>query len=186
MGAADLSEEDRRKIRELLSRPMVLPEEFRSWLPDWLAQNIPPLPISHFSGYESRRGQFDEEIDDAGTVYSSLTGNWNDQVTPNPFIDKLSNGAYLVIWGCFFEGGAGASTGDIGISINGANPDADLAASGTNLLDDGLYVSRAHIFEGVTNASGVNTLAAVCRLTDLSGGATIRVGSRYMITLKAA
>lgn len=184
--AHEYTEEDRERVRAILSNPMGFPEAFKKWLPEWLAQNMPVIPVGQLSGYNQRRGDFNEIIDDAGTTYGpGLDNDWGTMVTTHPTITKLANASYLVIWGGFFAGGDQGSDGDIGISINGSTPDANLAASATDLLDDGYYVMRAHIFD-VSSASGVNTLEAKVKLRDTGGGsATITVGSRYMITLRA-
>lgn len=186
MDAHKYTPEDRELVSRLLANPIEFPYEFKQWVTNYVVQNIPPIPISHIAGYENRRAHFSEVIDDAGTVFSSLTDNWGDQVTSNPSVTGLSDGDYLCIFGCFFEGGAGASSGHIGISVNDGTPDLDHAASGVNLLDDGMYVSAAHIITGVRTAGGGNnSLVAKVRLHDISGSATIRVGSRYLVVMKA-
>ena len=182
--AHELTEQQRQRITDILSRPMFFPEEFTKWLPQWLAQNMPVIPVGQISGYQQRRGDFSEHINDAGTEELNPDDAWGTQATPSPKVERLANGSYLCIYGAFFAGGFQASTGQIGISINGSTPDVNFAARADNLLDDGFYVQAAHVFD-VQSASGVNTIEAKIKLTDLSGAGTIFWGSRYLITLRA-
>lgn len=183
--AATFTEEERQRVTNLLSRPLFFPEEFKKWLPDWLAQNMPVVPVYALQGYKATRAGYDEVLNDAGTVEAAPDSAWGTQATPHPTVENLTDGNYLVIWGAYFEGGDQSSGGYIGISINGSTPTNELSAFGDPLLDDGLWVSRAHVFEVTGGANGLNTLEAKIKLVDNSGAGTILYGSRYMVTLRA-
>jgi len=47
-----LTEEDRALLNKLLGNPREYPAAMKEWLPDWLALNLPNMPISQFIGYQ--------------------------------------------------------------------------------------------------------------------------------------
>jgi len=123
MAGADLTEQQRTELTELLSSPLEYPPEFKDWVPQFLAQTIPYLPLAQIAGVGTVEPWF-------GVINtpSSQSGNeenvWGDlSLSPTgPRVDGVSGGDYLAIWGHDFEAGNEASGIRSGVSIDGDDP----------------------------------------------------------------
>ncbi|MDH4104263.1 MAG: hypothetical protein OEV29_12925 [Thermoleophilia bacterium] len=129
-----LSEEDRVFMQKVLAHPIHYPDKFESWLTDFLAQNIPKLPISQVFGFKVDKLTVATEITAAETTSSTTYTNLT---TEGPLLSNLSNGYYMVFHGCRISALSGATTaatrGFQSLSLNGSTPvDADAAAGRFN------------------------------------------------------
>ncbi len=118
IGAVDLTEEDRGRIDNWLSSPIGFPDEFKDWLLDFLAVNIPPIPISQFVGFVQTKAHYDAV---PANEYLGIAA-YGDLATPGPQLTGLANGRYIFFFGGFLNGIGGLWDGYMALSINGATP----------------------------------------------------------------
>lgn len=90
-----LTEAERQVVQELLGSPINFPNRFKQWFIDYMAQNIPPLPIDHIQGYVKTRGFGD--VGDNGNL--TIGGGWTD--LGGPLFDDLPGGSYIMMWGMY-------------------------------------------------------------------------------------
>jgi len=119
-----LTQQERDDLGTLLSNPMEFPSEFLSWLPQYLAQNVPYVPVSQISGhqrFQPRAAIVNTSENSAGMPEHS----WTDFATVGPVIDDVSAGDFLAIWGYYYNrGGTGGAQAECGPSVDGAAPTA--------------------------------------------------------------
>jgi hypothetical protein len=109
MGDA-LTEEQRTDMQQKLSAPILFPKEFKQWLTDYVAVNIPLIPYSQIFGSHLNLARSGDTI---LASESRTAAGYGDLTTVGPQVQNLAPGTYLVLYGAF--GRAKAS-----ISINGA------------------------------------------------------------------
>lgn len=160
-----LSEKERKAVADLLGSPINFPNRFKQWFIDYMAQNIPPLPIDHVEGYVKTRGYGDTA---APGVVSYGTG-WLDLGGPD-FYD-IPGGVYLMLWGFFVANGvAGGIDVRMGPAVDGgSNPSEDQAAK-LLMGSVGGTAARARVIEIGDTASGQGSLNFRYRADILSGG----------------
>jgi hypothetical protein len=121
-----LTEEERGIVNKILGKPLFYPEAFKGWLADYVATNIPKLPISQVFGFKLEGAHVAPEIfaqqSTSSTVYTDLT-------TVGPELTQLSDGFYLVLFGAFCDTGSSSTTSSMSPSWNGSTAvDADRAS----------------------------------------------------------
>ena len=121
MAGTDLTQQQRDDLQSLLNSPLDFPPEFKTWLPDFLAQNIPYLPASQIAGSETLKPWYGTYIPNETTTEK---GVWGDLFpTAGPRVDEVSGGSYLVVWGYYWNrGGVGGALLKAGVSIDGNDP----------------------------------------------------------------
>lgn len=117
-----------------LGHPLEFPPEFKQWLTEYVAQNVPKLPISQVFGFQLQRVR----TDTVDTSQARSSTAYGDLTTVGPTLSDLANGWYLLIFGGNITG---VNQGRISVSLNG------VAAAD----DDG-------VLGGVTHASGMRIL----------------------------
>lgn len=118
-----LTVDERSFLRRYLSHPEDLPPEFQSWLVDFIAVNIPQIPISQIVGFS----QFTANQSQILASESTTSTSFADLTTLGPQVSGLSAGQYLLLYGATGENSAG-SHAYISVSVNGAAAvDADAA-----------------------------------------------------------
>ena len=152
---AFLTNEERKDLQRSLSYPEDLPPKFKNWIQEYIAVNIPQIPISQIVGFSQFRVIsapfiFASEITSL-TAYTNLG-------TIGPEISGLSDGQYVLWYGCAIDPSVAAEEGAVSVSIN------DAAASD----NDGAVV------EGVNR---VNVSISV--LKTLSAGGNNKVTLKY-------
>lgn len=92
-----LSSDERAQVRRLLAYPEEFPKEFTSWLVDYLAVNVPQIPISQITGFAQTQLYIgtheDGEVTTAATSYGDLGAG-------GPIIVGMGAGKYLFFHGC--------------------------------------------------------------------------------------
>ena len=179
---SDLSEQDRERITDLLSRPLDFPSEFRSWLPDWLSINIPPIPVSQLLGYKGTLANVNI-VNDAESVNSSWDAErtWVDLPSYGPEIAGLADGVYFAIWGAFNSRGAtGAADCHVGPSVNGADPTFYTISY---FMTDQWYPNWCAAPLIVRNGTD-NNAVTLKYWYDLSGGASAGFQYRWLVVLR--
>lgn len=102
---------------EFLSDPWNFPDEMKSYLLGYVAQNIPQIPFSQIVGFPHFRARMDEIT----TAESTTSSDYVDLTTEGPEIAGLSNGQYVVQFGAYAETTSNVSL-RVSISINGSVP----------------------------------------------------------------
>jgi len=172
-----LSPDQRDQIDEFLGNPIKYPEEFKQWLTDYLAVNVPPIPVSQLLGYKGTlaRYAFEATLSDGNTTPERV---WTD--LGGPEITQMADGTYWAAWGCQHPGtNAGAATMRMGLSVNGADPSEWTEAT---TLDDGVQVWKAG--QVLLNAGTDNNTVSTRYYWDLSGGADGEFRRRWMVLLR--
>jgi hypothetical protein len=119
-----LSEDERKALGDLLGSPIKYPNRFKQWFIDYMAQNIPPLPVDHIEGYVKTRGYGGDNTPGAITVGAG----WVD--LGGPTFDDLPEGTYLMLWGMYCPAtvSGGGVTYKMGPVVDGGgNPSEDQA-----------------------------------------------------------
>jgi hypothetical protein len=175
-----LTPEQRDQIDGFLKQPLLLPSEFKSWLPDYLSQNIPYIPVSQLLGYKgtlANNSIVNTEIDlDAGYAAER---QWN-QYSTGPSVTGLADGTYFLAYGCktgrLLSGGA---TTRYGPAINGSDPTTYATFQAT---DPDAMVSRCAV-ASVTGANDNNTVECYYWY-DLGGGAQAQFLHRWLTVIR--
>lgn len=165
MSGAPLSEEERKAVTELLGSPLNFPNRFKQWFIEYMAQNIPPLPIDHIEGYVKTRGYGDTTV--PGTV--TLGTGWLE--LGGPAFDGIPGGTYLMLWGFTVLGsiGGGADVRMGPVVDGGGNPSEDQAVR-ASVSSVGGHGSRARVIEVGNTATGQGSLNFKYRADVFSGG----------------
>jgi len=175
-----LTQDQRDKIDQFLGNPLMFPPEFKQYLTDYLATNIPPIPVSQLLGYKGTlaRYEFVANFSDGNT---SPERTWTDLPDDlGPEVTGLADGVYWAAWGFWCPGfNAGGQTSRMGLSINGADPQS---WAGAVALDAGKSVWRADRFR-LAGGEDNNTLRALYYF-DLGGGADGEFANRWMATMR--
>ena len=108
-----LDDTQREDMQRLLSKPIEFPDEFKRWMADYVATNIPMIPYSHIFGSHINLARSGTYIPTSETYAGSPT--WGNLATVGPEITLLANGLYLVGFGV-------TSRGRAGLSFDGAAP----------------------------------------------------------------
>lgn len=101
---------------KLLSRPILFPDEFKTWLTDYVGTNIPMLPFSQLFGARINVARSGDYIptSEAGSSATSYV----DLATIGPQLTNLADGSYLVMYGV-------SGRDRTSISVNGSTPSDD-------------------------------------------------------------
>lgn len=140
-----------------LAHPLEFPPEFKQWLTDYVATQVPKLPISQVFGYQLQRvrtATSDAEVSTSSTSYADLGG---------PTLSNVANGFYLFLLGadCGNTGATSANTVFMSLAINGAAASDDDAC-----VMDPLYqvsspkTSGLRVVMKQLNAAGGNNTVA--------------------------
>lgn len=118
----DLSDISQKKdlLQELFSDPTLLPDSIKSWLPNYLGTNPPDIPIDNVVGFQQNAVTSAPVINAVETVQSVP---YKDLTTVGPTLTGLSDGTYVVVYGCAAMISTGNSRARANISLNGALPD---------------------------------------------------------------
>lgn len=107
---------------DALGHPLEFPPEFKRWLADYVATQVPKLPISQVFGYQLQRVRT-AVVDTQQTTTST---SYTDLATTGPTLSQLANGFYLLVFGGDCSNASSAGDGYMAPSINGvAAADAD-------------------------------------------------------------
>jgi len=158
--AWELTEEDRDRINNLLSSPLDFPLEFKSWILDQVAMNVPPIPIEQLQGYVKTRAYGNSSGTSTFTATSTSFADYG-----GPSLSGLPDGVYLVLYGTKVTSTYGRYT----ISVNGgAGTDAEsvYVETGGSVTYSGVRLKQQTLNAG---AAG-NTIGTLMR-KDSSGGA---------------
>lgn len=112
-----LDEQTRDFMRRLLANPIEFPDEFKRWVGDYFATNVPLIPYGNLLG---ARVNIAKSGDYISTQEGPATTAYGDLSTVGPSVTGLADGVYVVLWGAVT--GGGEHEGYMGISVNGDTP----------------------------------------------------------------
>lgn len=98
------------------------PREYKNWLQDYIAINIPDIPVSQVQGYSNATPN------PATTVVTSETktsATYGALTTAGPSLTGLSQGKYLFIFGCVGSVDTNGRAALMNLAFNGSNPGDD-------------------------------------------------------------
>jgi hypothetical protein len=151
-------------FNEFLRHPLLFPDDFKAWLQDWIAVNIPKIPISQIYGFKIHSVKSGAEVATAEALTSS---SYIDLTTVGPEVENLVNGFYVVMFG-------GHSQSILmGLSVDGGAVDEEQIA---NLNEDS---GGAIALLDLTTGDHQHTVTAKYKS---AGGGT--VSERWMHALK--
>jgi hypothetical protein len=178
---AYLSPDERKALQRSLSFPEDLPPKFKSWLIDFIAVNVPQIPVSQIVGFQKfEKGLVTVTAATEIVTSESVSGTtYVDAATVGPSLSGLLAGTYVLLWGAQIHTiSDAAGVGRMSLSINGAaasDTDAVLAGAGTTV---NVTPSRGKVS---TVAGLTNTVVAKY---SVFGGGTVEFAKRWLIALK--
>lgn len=176
-----LTPEQRGQLDDFLGSPIKFPSEFKQWLTDYLAVNIPPIPVSQLLGYKPTLAH--NVIDNAVINLDSGSGAERTWVqVDGPLVDNLSDGTYFAAWGAKMgRGSTGGATCRIGPSVNGADPSGFNYATFQANDPDAMCWKAAELV--VKNGKDNNSVE-LYYWYDLGGGATADFLHRWLTLIR--
>lgn len=177
---ANLTDFDR-KVAAALNNPtvlMLLLREFKDYLVQYLALNQPPVPIGQIVGFTQFTVQAAAQV---LTDESTASESYTDLSTDGPTLTGLSDGSYLVLFGCSAKVDTLlGETARMSVEVNGtAASDDDMILTGTSF---GTSIGRA-VTKSLAAGSS-NELSAKYRSTD--SGTNASFANRWLLALKYA
>lgn len=174
---AYLSSEERKALQRSLSFPEDLPPKFKSWLIDFIAVNIPQIPISQIVGFS----QFTATPSFIAPNEATMSQTYVDLATLGPQISGLADGKYLFLLAAQVVKGVVNDGGMASLSCNGSTPvDADsLILSDTSAVAQNTTVSRA--VQKTLAGGGNNVVTMKYRTINAS---SISFANRSLIALR--
>lgn len=168
-----LSQEERQNVRRLLGFPEEFPPEFKEWLVDYLAVNIPLIPISQISGFSQYQAVVGTRVDGQG---STTSASYVDLDSGHPRIEGLGAGDYLIFHGCALKSSGSTITARQTVMYNDepAVSDNAILASSTGIVSSSRVVTKTF-----TN----NSNRIKCQYAQ-EGGGTAYFELRWLIALK--
>ena len=170
---AYLDPDERKFWQRGLGFPEDFPPRFKSWLVDFIAVNIPQIPISQIVGFS----QFTANQVQVVTSETTTSLTYTNLATDGPTISGLSKGTYLLLFGGIIENSVG-SHAFISVSVNGATPvEADAASAEPISTTADFNLSRA-VTKSLDAAS--NTVKLQYRV----GAGTGTFYNRWLVVLR--
>ena len=175
MSSTDL-EAAAKEIDHLLSRPTATPNEFSTWIVNWLAANM------DISTYQLRglASTFFKAAPVIAAQERCSSGSMVNLTTIGPTLSGLSNGRYLAFWGANFRTTGGDSVGGMGLSANGGGASDSHIAKGRTIDDSDtipIIYSRSYSLMGIDQ----NTLQAKYMRV---AGANPQFWNRWLVAVK--
>jgi hypothetical protein len=170
-----LTPQERSTVQRFLGFPEEFPPEFKDWLIDFLAVNIPQIPISQITGF----GQFTATVGSRVDGQSSTTSSSYVELDGgHPQITGLGKGSYLIYHGCALEASSDVITARQSLKFNEETPVSDNA-----ILGEGMHIFSASRVVQKTFTGPNNTIKCVYAQ---EGGGTAYFELRWIIAIKYA
>lgn len=170
---AFLSKDEETFLARMLSYPESFPPKFKSWLTEYLAVNMQPIPSSLVQGGGATtvtQAQVLTSESTASTSYVNLA-------TTGPTVTGLSDGNYLLLFGAQYDSPA-AGAGYMSPSINGSTPSDNDGA-----IEDPRAANRFNISRAVTKTlANNNNNTVTMQYRSVSG--TNSWAYRWLVVLK--
>jgi hypothetical protein len=164
--------------REVITSIYQMSPEALEQLAQWIETRGIRTPASQISGFQQFLAQSAPSV---LTIESTTVTTYGDLATVGPSLTGLSDGNYIVLFGCRANGAA-ADSARMSISVNGtAASDSDDCQSDSQNLIAGMSVMRA--VPKRLNAGGNNTIVAKYRS---QVGANVSFGNRWLTAIRWA
>ena len=171
---AYLSSDERKALQRSLSFPEDLPPKFKSWLIDFIAVNIPQIPVGQVVGFERFAGTqvsffsnlVSGDTTTSSTTYVDLSG---------PSLSALEGGEYILMYGCRMQTN-NTLVHYYSPSVNGAAASDVDAAQGRGPI----IASVARVKIATLPAGTANTVAMRYRVDTSTGG----FGDRWLVAVR--
>lgn len=179
---AYLSAEERKALQRSLSFPEDLPPKFKSYLIDFIAVNLPQIPISQIVGISTLEtrilGAISAQLNKTSASESTASTSYTNLTTVGPTL-TVRDGIYAVFHGSSMQShavGFPARTAYMTMEINGSNQgDGEAATVSSDSMVTGFTIN----LETLTLAT--NTITAKYKV---SGGDGATFASRFLFALR--
>lgn len=161
---AFLSRDEETFLTRMLSYPESFPPKFKSWLTEYLAVNMQPIPRSQVQGLSQFGITAATPVLTAETTTSTT---YTDLATAGPTITGLSDGQYLLFYTAAMFNSAGASSA-MNVRLNSTDPTNDDNAALSNAGANGVSVISLSVAD--LRNSNNNTVTAKYRVNSASTG----------------
>lgn len=114
---------EEKDLLEYLKHPILFPQEFKDWIGDYYATNLPKIHVSQIYGFKLLSAHIADDVAAAQTPSGTA---WQDLATVGPTLAGLSNGFYLVLYGAHGSRsvGAGGQGIEMSFAVNGSTADS--------------------------------------------------------------
>lgn len=170
---AFLTSQERATVQRLLRFPEEFPAEFKEWLIDFFAVNIPQIPIGQIVGFSQYTATVGTRVDGQSSTTSS---SYIELDGGNPQITGLGKGSYLIYHGCALEASGSTITARQTLKFNDETPVSDNA-----ILGEGQGIFSASRVVQKTFDGPNNTIKCVYAQ---EGGGTAYFELRWIIAIK--
>ena len=174
-GGSFLSAEERQQIQRLLGFPEDFPNEFKEWLLDYFAVNIPQIPIGQIVGFGQFTATVGTRVDGQSSTISD-SPNYVELDGGHPQITGLGSGSFLIYHGCALRHSLAAGTARQTLKFN-----TETAVSDNCILAQGDKLFSASRVVQKTFATPNNTIKCVYAE---EGGGTAFFELRWIIAIK--
>ena len=104
-------------VMKLWGAPLRYPREFKTWLPDYVALQIPDIPVTQIFGFLQFVPQISSRLTD-DTVVTSRTFADPISGAAGPTITGLPPGQYLILLGAVMAASSAATPFYVGVKVN--------------------------------------------------------------------
>ncbi len=165
---------------DYLKNPLMFPDEFKTWIGDWFATNVPKIPISQIYGFKVQSVKSASATTSTFSVSGSSFADYG-----APRISNLPNGIYVVFFGCRFATAATVNDhGEMSLNIDGtAAGSAHVVEFNTN-SEGSIHGGRVSLFDlHLSPAPGtdVHTIIPTFRRSSVN---TVIMGQSWLHALK--
>jgi hypothetical protein len=170
-----------KEIDHLLSKPTATPNEFSTWIVNWLTANM------DISTYQLRglAATFFKAAPVIAATEATASATMTDLATVGPTLTGLSNGRWLAFWGANMGTTSSDVVGLMGISPNGDTASDEQAAKARITAPPELVpviYSRDYVLDGNDD----NTLQAKYMRASGVAGSNPRYFNRWLVAVKVA
>lgn len=117
----------RDQLKKLLAKPDLLPDNFLSFLVDYLSVNQPAIPISQIFGFS----QFTAQGSEVAAQESTTSDIATDLTTTGPALSNLGPGNYVVLWGANLLNVTAGKDAVMSLSVTGGTSPSDTVIAGS-------------------------------------------------------
>jgi hypothetical protein len=168
----EFSPADQPDLDKLLGVPIFFPDEFKTWLADYVATNIPLIPFQSFLGARLNIARSGDYI---ATEEGTTSASYVDLATVGPQITGLVNGVYLALYGARLNA---TDFAGMSISVNGGTPsDDDMISSG-----QAGTMARGSVF----NLQQDHNNSLRIKYKNIHGGLTKNFSNRWLVAIRVS
>lgn len=137
----------RQRLKDLFAHPELLPNDFLSFVTDFVSVNQPVIPISQINGFD----RFTANFAAVATSQTTTSASYVSLATTGPELTDIPDGIYVVTHGALMASSADGSRVFQSISVNGGSASDGDAAQNGNLFNLSACTSVQKSLSGGTN-----------------------------------